>query len=32
MANGKLATADGYHRLCAVYGLDDEARIPGRVI
>jgi hypothetical protein len=27
-ANGKVVIADGYHRLCAVYGFDEDAVIP----
>ena len=29
---GKLIIADGYHRLCAVYGLDEDALIPCRIV
>lgn len=28
----KLIIADGYHRLCAVYGLDENASVPCRLI
>ena len=28
MNNGKVVIADGYHRLCAVYSLDEDALIP----
>lgn len=31
-ANGKLTIADGYHRLCAVYGFDEDALIPCQII
>jgi hypothetical protein len=30
--NGKVVIADGYHRLCAVYGLDEDALIPCKII
>jgi hypothetical protein len=30
--NGKVIIADGYHRLCAVYSLDEDAIIPCRII
>lgn len=26
--NGKVIIADGYHRLCALYGFDEDALIP----
>jgi hypothetical protein len=29
--NGKVIVADGYHRLCAVYGLDEDALIPCKI-
>lgn len=29
---GKLIIADGYHRLCAVYGFDEDALIPCRIV
>ncbi len=29
--NGKVIIADGYHRLCAVYGFDEDALIPCKV-
>jgi hypothetical protein len=29
--NGRLIVADGYHRLCAVYGFDEDAWIPCRI-
>lgn len=28
---GRVIIADGYHRLCAVYGYDEDARIPCRI-
>ena len=31
-ANGKVVIADGYHRLCAVYGFDEDAPIPCRIV
>jgi hypothetical protein len=30
--NGKVVIADGYHRLCAVYGFDEDASIPCKII
>jgi disulfide oxidoreductase YuzD len=30
--NGKLIIADGYHRLCAVYGFDEDALIPCKIV
>jgi hypothetical protein len=29
--NGKVVIADGYHRLCAVYGFDEDAVIPCKI-
>lgn len=29
---GKVIIADGYHRLCAVYSLDEDAVIPCQII
>lgn len=29
--NGRVVIADGYHRLCAVYGFDEDAWIPCRI-
>jgi disulfide oxidoreductase YuzD len=29
---GKLVIADGYHRLCAVYKFDEDARIPCKIV
>jgi hypothetical protein len=31
-SNGKVVIADGYHRLCAVYGIDEDALIPCKII
>ncbi len=30
--NSKLIIADGYHRLCAVYSLDEDAKIPCKIV
>ncbi len=30
--NGGLIIADGYHRLCAVYKFDEDAKIPCKII
>jgi hypothetical protein len=30
--NGKLVIADGYHRLCAVYTIDEDAMIPCKIV
>lgn len=31
--NGQnLLIGDGYHRVCAVYGLDEDAMIPARIV
>lgn len=29
--HGKLVIADGYHRLCAVYSVDEDAMIPCQI-
>ena len=29
---GKLVIVDGYHRLCAVYGMDEDATIPCKIV
>ncbi len=29
---GKVIIADGYHRLCAVYSQDEDARIPCKIV
>jgi hypothetical protein len=31
-AQGRLLIADGYHRLCAVYSLDEDAIVPCRIV
>jgi hypothetical protein len=31
-AHGKLLVADGYHRVCAVYSLDEDAVIPCKIV
>jgi hypothetical protein len=30
--HGKVVIADGYHRLCAVYALDEDAVIPCKIV
>ncbi len=30
--NGKLIIADGYHRLCAVHALNEDALIPCKIV
>lgn len=30
--NGKVIIADGYHRMCAIYGLDEDAWIYCKII
>ena len=30
--NGKVIIADGYHRLCSVYGFDEDAVIPCKIV
>jgi len=30
--HGRVIIADGYHRLCAVYSLDEDANIPCRIV
>lgn len=30
--NGKLVIADGYHRLCAIYGFNEDEMIPCKII
>jgi len=30
--NGKVVIADGYHRLCSVYSLDEDAVIPCKIV
>lgn len=29
---GRVIIADGYHRLCAVYGVDEDALIPCKIV
>lgn len=31
-ANGKVIIADGYHRLCSVYGFNEDAVIPCKIV
>lgn len=31
-ANGKVVIADGYHRMCSVYGFDENAVIPCKIV
>jgi hypothetical protein len=31
-ANGKVVVADGYHRLCAVYEVNEDVWIPCRIV
>jgi hypothetical protein len=31
-ANGHVIIADGYHRLCAVYRVDEDALIPCKIV
>ncbi|HEY2559948.1 MAG TPA: hypothetical protein VGI48_09610 [Caldimonas sp.] len=31
-ANARVVIADGYHRLCAVYGFDEDALVPCRIV
>ena len=31
-ANGRIVIADGYHRLCAVYSLDEDAVISCKIV
>ena len=30
-AGEKLLIADGYHRVCTIYGLDEDAEIPAKI-
>lgn len=30
--HGRVIVADGYHRLCAVYGFDEDGWIPCRIV
>jgi hypothetical protein len=29
---GRVIIADGYHRMCAVYGFDEDAEIPCKIV
>lgn len=31
-SNGKVVVADGYHRLCAIYGFDEDAWIRCKIV
>lgn len=31
-AHGKLVIADGYHRLCAIYGFEEDAWIHCKIV
>lgn len=31
-AHGKVIVADGYHRMCSVYTIDEEAPIPCKIV
>jgi hypothetical protein len=31
-ALGRVIVADGYHRLCALYGIDEDAVVPCRIV
>ena len=31
-ANGKVIVADGYHRMCAVYSISEDAVIPCKIV
>ena len=31
-SEGKLIIADGYHRMCAVYAVDEDALIPCKIV
>lgn len=30
--NGRVVIADGYHRMCSVYGFDEDALIPCKIV
>ena len=30
--NGKVIIADGYHRMCAIYGFDEDAVVPCKIV
>ena len=31
-ANGKVVIADGYHRMCSVYGFDEDTVVPCKIV
>lgn len=31
-SNGKVVIADGYHRMCSVYGFNEDAVIPCKIV
>ena len=31
-ATGQVIVADGYHRLCSIYGIDEDASIPCQIV
>jgi hypothetical protein len=31
-STGKVVIADGYHRMCAVYGFSEDALIPAKIV
>jgi len=31
-SNGKVVIADGYHRVCSVYGFDEDTVIPCKIV
>jgi len=31
-ANGKVVVADGYHRICSVYGFDEDTVVPCKIV
>lgn len=31
-ANGRVVISDGYHRMCAIYALDEDAVIPCKIV
>ena len=31
-SNGKVVIADGYHRMCAIYGFDEDAEIHCKIV
>ena len=32
MPTGRVILADGYHRLCAVYSIDEDAELPCKIV